>query len=154
MAGSGGASQGVEAAAAGSVSVEPPVSSSSTPGARLGQNIGHWLLAISFIILAVTGLNLLYGREFLIPLFGKEVFAALAYWGKLSHNYVGFAFMLGLVMILVMWVRHNIPHPRDAIWLLKGGGFFKTHVSAGRFNMGEKTWFSRSAGALLRPVWA
>lgn len=107
------------------------------------ERIGHWLLAISFIILAITGLNLLYGREFLIPLFGKEVFAALAYWGKVSHNYVAFAFMLALVMILVMWVRHNIPHPRDLIWLLKGGGMFSknVHPSAKKFNAGQKILF-------------
>ena len=58
------------------------------------ERIGHWLLAISFIVLALTGLNLLYGREFLIPLVGKEAFATIALAGKLAHNYVAFAFML------------------------------------------------------------
>ena len=107
------------------------------------ERIGHWLLAISFIVLALTGLNLLYGREFLIPLVGKEAFATIALAGKLAHNYVAFAFMLGLVMILVMWVRHNIPHPRDLIWLLKGGGMFSknSHPSAKKFNAGQKILF-------------
>lgn len=107
------------------------------------ERIGHWLLAVSFIILALTGLNLLYGREFLIPLFGKEAFAAIAFAGKLTHNYVAFAFMLGLLMILVMWVKHNIPHPRDITWLLKGGGMFSkhSHPSAKKFNAGQKILF-------------
>lgn len=107
------------------------------------ERMGHWLLAISFIILALTGLNLLYGREFLIPLLGKPAFAAIAYAGKLTHNYVAFAFMLGLVMILVMWIRENIPHPRDINWLAKGGGMFAkgVHPSAKKFNAGQKILF-------------
>lgn len=94
-------------------------------------------------MLALTGLNLLYGREFLIPLLGKETFAAIAYAGKLAHNYVAFAFMLGLLMILVMWVKNNIPHPRDITWLLKGGGMFtkNSHPSAAKFNAGQKILF-------------
>ncbi|MGI9476836.1 MAG: formate dehydrogenase subunit gamma [Hyphomicrobiaceae bacterium] len=107
------------------------------------ERIAHWLLAVSFIILALTGLNLLYGREFLIPLMGKETFAAVAYGGKLAHNYVAFAFMLGLAMILLLWIRENIPHPRDIRWLLSGGGlFFKgSHPSAKKFNAGQKILF-------------
>lgn len=107
------------------------------------ERMGHWLLAISFIVLALTGLNLLYGREFIIPLLGKEAFAAIAYGGKLTHNYVAFAFMLGLVMILLIWVRNNIPHPRDIIWLLKGGGLFTkgVHPSSAKFNAGQKILF-------------
>lgn len=107
------------------------------------ERTGHWLLAVSFMILAISGLNLLYGREFLIPLLGKETFAVLAFGGKLAHNYVAFAFMLGLLMILVMWVKNNLPHSRDIVWLLKGGGMFSkgSHPSAGKFNAGQKILF-------------
>ena len=107
------------------------------------ERLGHWLLAISFIILAITGLNLLYGRQVLIPLFGAETYAALAYAGKLTHNYVAFAFMLGLVLCFVNWVRHNIPHPRDLMWLAKGGGVLikGVHPSAKKFNAGQKIVF-------------
>ncbi len=107
------------------------------------ERLGHWILAVSFIILALTGLNLLYGRQFLIPVFGPETYASLAYLGKLTHNYVAFAFMLGLVMIFVNWVRHNIPHPRDLAWLAKGGGVLVkgVHPSAKKFNAGQKIVF-------------
>ena len=38
------------------------------------ERMGHWLLATSFIILAITGLNLIYGRDFVMPIIGKEAF--------------------------------------------------------------------------------
>ena len=107
------------------------------------ERFGHWLLAVSFIILALTGLNLLYGREVLIPAFGPEFYSGIAYAGKLTHNYVAFAFMLGLVICFVNWVRHNVPHPRDLIWLAKGGGLLVkgVHPSSKKFNAGQKILF-------------
>lgn len=107
------------------------------------ERIGHWLLAISFIVLALTGLNLLYGRQVLIPAFGPEAYATLAYYGKLTHNYVAFAFMAGLVLVVVNWVWSNFPHPRDLIWLAKGGGLFTKgiHPSSKKFNAGQKIIF-------------
>ena len=117
------------------------------------ERLGHWILAVSFIILALTGLNLLYGRQFLIPVFGPETYASLAYLGKLTHNYVAFAFMLGLVIIFVNWVRHNLPHPRDLAWLAKGGGVLVkgVHTSAKKFNAGQKIvfWLVISGGVSI-----
>ncbi|MEO1066734.1 MAG: hypothetical protein AAFW47_05075, partial [Pseudomonadota bacterium] len=63
------------------------------------ERAGHWLLASSFIILALTGLNLVYGRDLLIPLLGKEAFATISIYGKIAHNYVAFAFMVALVWV-------------------------------------------------------
>ncbi len=36
------------------------------------ERFGHWLLATSFVILALTGLNVLYGRYLLLPLIGPS----------------------------------------------------------------------------------
>lgn len=106
------------------------------------ERLGHWLLASSFIILAFTGLNLVYGREVFIPLLGKEIFATISFYAKLAHNYVAFAFMVALVWVTIAWVRHNIPHPRDIIWFLKAGGLFGgAHPKAGKFNAGQKVIF-------------
>ncbi len=107
------------------------------------ERIGHWLLAFSFIVLALTGLNLLYGREFIIPLLGKEAYAGITLLGKQVHGYVAFAFMAGLILIFINWVRDNFPHPRDIVWLLKGGGLFVkgVHPSSKKFNAGQKIIF-------------
>ncbi len=107
------------------------------------ERMGHWLLAVSFILLALTGLNLLYGRYILPPVIGAEAFALITYWGKLAHNYVAFAFMAGLLMVFVMWVGQNLPNRHDFVWLLKGGGMFwrGSHPPARKFNAGQKILF-------------
>ena len=107
------------------------------------ERCGHWLLAGSFILLALTGLNLLYGRDLLIPLFGKETFAAITQGGKWVHNNVAWAFMLGLVMIFVMWVAHNLPSKTDLKWIAQGGGLFTegVHPTSRKFNAGQKLIF-------------
>ncbi|WP_319775734.1 formate dehydrogenase subunit gamma [Breoghania sp.] len=107
------------------------------------ERTGHWLAASSFIVMALTGLNLLYGRYVLEPVIGKEAFAAITHVGKLMHNYMAFAFMTGLTVLFVMWVKYNIPRYIDLIWLMKGGGLFTKglHVDARKFNAGQKLIF-------------
>ena len=106
------------------------------------ERFGHWLLAGSFILLAVSGLNLLYGRDLLIPIMGKEAFATVTMAGKWIHNNVAWAFMLSLVMVFVMWVMHNLPSATDIRWALQGGGMFNSsHPPAKKFNAGQKLVF-------------
>ncbi|MGF1446271.1 MAG: formate dehydrogenase subunit gamma [Pikeienuella sp.] len=107
------------------------------------ERFGHWLLAVSFIVLALTGLNLLYGKDYLLPLIGKETFALTALWGKYMHNYVAWAFMISLVWIFVAWVAHNIPAWIDLIWISKAGGLFSknVHPPSRKFNAGQKLIF-------------
>ncbi|MCB2053346.1 MAG: formate dehydrogenase subunit gamma [Geminicoccaceae bacterium] len=122
----------------------------------------HWFTAICFLVLALTGLNLIFGRPLLLPLLGKEVFATWSMWGKLTHNSIGFGFMIGVVAMFLLWVWHNLPHPRDLVWLAKGGGIIgNAHVPSTKFNTGQKLIFwavilggaslSVSGFALLRP---
>ncbi|MEM7667852.1 MAG: formate dehydrogenase subunit gamma [Pseudomonadota bacterium] len=107
------------------------------------ERFGHWLLAGSFVVLAVSGLNLLYGKDYLMPLIGKEAFASVTQAGKWAHNNMAWAFMLGLAMVFVMWVLHNIPSRIDLQWLAKGGGLFSkgVHPPSRKFNAGQKMIF-------------
>jgi len=117
------------------------------------ERVGHWLTAGSFIILAITGLNILYGRYVLPPVIGKEAFATMSAAFKFAHNWVAFAFMAGLVMIFFMWVAHNIPNKTDLAWFAKGGGLFSkgVHPPAKKFNGGQKIifWATILGGASL-----
>jgi len=108
------------------------------------ERFSHWLLAVSFILLALTGLNMLYGRYVVLPLIGGSAFSAITEWGKYLHNYIAFAFMIGIVLTFVLWVRHNLPTKADWEWLKMGGGMFsksKKHPPAYKFNAGQKILF-------------
>lgn len=106
------------------------------------DRFAHWLTAMSFIVLGISGLNLTFGKDLVRPLIGAVAFAELTQLGKFVHNYVSFAFALGLVLMFLFWVKDNFPHPRDIVWIAKGGGLIgKAHPPAGRFNGGQKLIF-------------
>jgi len=107
------------------------------------DRFAHWLMAGSFVVLGITGLNMLYGRYVLLPVLGKDAFATITAFGKYAHNYLAFAFMVGLALSFVLWVRHNIPNKLDLKWLAMGGGIFAkgVHPPARKFNAGQKIIF-------------
>lgn len=102
----------------------------------------HWLTASCFLVLALSGLNITFGRHLLLPLIGADAFAALSQAGKYAHNFLAFPFMLGLALMLVIWIRDTIPGALDIAWLKAGGGLIgKGHPPARRFNAGQKMVF-------------
>src|SRR5262249_6653132 len=82
----------------------------------------HWLTATSFIVLGLTGLNIRFGRSVLLPLLGEDSFASLSQLGKMVHNFTSFAFMAGIVLMLLMWIGHNLPAPKARAERPSGGG--------------------------------
>jgi formate dehydrogenase subunit gamma len=107
------------------------------------ERFAHWLTAGSFVVLGLTGLNMLYGKAVLLPVIGSSAFAALMLAGKYSHNYLGFAFTIGVVLMVILWLRENIPSRVDIRWLAVGGGLFAkgVHPPAKKFNAGQKIIF-------------
>ena len=99
----------------------------------------HWMTASCFIVLALSGLNITFGRELLTPLFGPEMFATWSQWAKYAHNYLSFPFTLGVVLMFLMWIAWNIPSGTDIRWIKEGGGIVgNSHPPARRFNAGQK----------------
>jgi formate dehydrogenase subunit gamma len=107
------------------------------------ERFTHWLTATCFILLALTGLNLVFGRYVLMPLFGAEFFATATHYGKVVHNYFAWPFMFGIAVMLIIWIKDNIPSRIDIDWLKAGGGMLKNgaHPPARRFNAGQKIIF-------------
>lgn len=107
------------------------------------ERFAHWMMAGSFIVLALTGLNLVIGRQVILPAFGEGTFGTLTAYGKLAHNYLAWPFMISLAIVFLLWVAHNIPNRLDLEWIKKGGGFLKKgeHVAARKFNAGQKVIF-------------
>jgi formate dehydrogenase subunit gamma len=99
----------------------------------------HWMTAVCFIILALSGLNIIFGRPLLLPLMSPESFTAWSEWAKYAHNYLSFPFTLGVVLIFLMWLGGNLPTRVDLEWLKRGGGMIgHDHPPAYRFNAGQK----------------
>jgi len=116
------------------------------------ERFSHWLTATSFVVLALTGLNITFGKFLLLPLLGPETFSRVSEAAKYVHNFVSFAFVAGLVLIVALWIKDNIPRKIDIVWLKEGGGFIGSkHPQAGRFNAGEKLvfWFALGGGAAV-----
>ncbi len=113
------------------------------------ERFSHWLTAVSFVILGLTGLNITFGKLVLLPIVGWDAFSEISEVAKYLHNFTAFAFMAGLVLIIVIFFKDNLPEKVDLDWLRQGGGFIKNkHAPAGRFNLGEKLvyWLSLVAG--------
>jgi formate dehydrogenase subunit gamma len=99
----------------------------------------HWMTAVSFVVLALSGLNITFGKELLTPLIGPVAFAEWSQWAKYAHNYLSFPFTLGVVLIFLMWIAWNFPSSVDFRWLREGGGIVGgKHPPARRFNAGQK----------------
>lgn len=105
------------------------------------ERIAHWSVAISFVILAISGMIMLFGKYILLPVFGYTLFGWFAYLLKNIHNFVGPVFTISIIVFFVIYVKDNLPDASDAKWLAKLGGVTSGHASAGRFNAGEKLWF-------------
>src|SRR3984957_11673149 len=116
------------------------------------ERFSHWLTAVSFVILGLTGLNITFGKILLLPLIGPDAFSNVSEVAKYFHNFTSFSFVAGLVLIIVIFFKDNIPEKVDLAWLKQGGGFIKNkHAPAGRFNPGEKAvyWLSLLAGIFV-----
>jgi formate dehydrogenase subunit gamma len=99
----------------------------------------HWMTASCFIILALSGLNITFGKELLTPVIGPEAFASWSQWAKYAHNYLSFPFTLGVTLMFLMWIAWNFPSGLDAKWIKEGGGIVgNKHPPARRFNAGQK----------------
>jgi formate dehydrogenase subunit gamma len=99
----------------------------------------HWMTATCFVILALSGLNITFGKPLLLPLMSPQAFTAWSEWAKYAHNYLSFPFTLGVILIFLMWITGNIPNRVDVDWFRRGGGMVRhDHPPAYRFNGGQK----------------
>ena len=116
------------------------------------ERFSHWLTAASFVVLGLTGLNITFGKILLLPVVGPDAFSDISQGAKYVHNFASFSFVVGLILITMIFFRDNFFGRVDLEWLKQGGGFIKNkHAPAGRFNLGEKLvyWLSVIAGVAV-----
>ena len=106
------------------------------------ERSAHWANAIAFVLLAVSGLVMAFGKTLLLPVLGATLFGWLAYALKNVHNFVGPVFAVSVVVVFVTFLRDNLPAKGDWTWLRRGGGMLSgQEVPSHRFNAGEKLIF-------------
>jgi len=104
----------------------------------------HWLLAIAWVTLAITGLILSLGKSVLLPVIGYTLFSWLAFLAKNVHNFVGPILIVAVPFLFIRFVRDNGLGVEDLKWFLNIWGYFTGHeYPSGKFNAGEKLvfWF-------------
>jgi formate dehydrogenase subunit gamma len=106
------------------------------------ERAAHWLNAIAFCVLAISGIVMAFGKFFLLPVIGHLLFGWLTYALKTAHNFFGPLFAVTLLVVFITFVRDNFPRRGDLTWLLKLGGMLNgKEVPSHRFNAGEKVVF-------------
>ncbi len=113
----------------------------------------HWLTSVSFIMLALTGLTIAFGDTLLMP-FGEIVLGMAGWLSTWGHMMFFPPFAIGIVLMAVLWMHHNIPEWRDLAWLKVLGGMATDGgptPPAKKFNAGQKLifWSAILGGALM-----
>ena len=106
------------------------------------ERFSHWLTAVSFVLLGLTGLNITFGKILLLPLIGPTAFTSWSEAAKFTHNFVSFAFVIGLVLIIALWIKDNIPRKVDVDWVKQGSGFIKSKHAPPDASTPAKSWSS------------
>ncbi len=106
------------------------------------ERAAHWVNAIAFCVLAVSGLVMAFGKFVLMPITGGLLFGWLTWLLKTAHNFAGPLFAVSLVIVFLTFVHSNWPSRDDLTWLRRGGGLFGgEEPPSKRFNAGEKLVF-------------
>jgi formate dehydrogenase subunit gamma len=103
----------------------------------------HWVGAVTFMVLAFTGLVLLYGKLVLIPILGPEGFGVTASVGKWLHDVTAPVFIVALVFMIFTFLKESLINFKvDGMWFLRAGGYLGgKHPSAEKVNAGQKLWY-------------
>jgi formate dehydrogenase subunit gamma len=106
------------------------------------ERVAHWTMGLSFVVLALTGIVILFGKYIILPIVGHAAFSSLTVLAKNVHNFVGPLFIFALVIFITLFIRENFWKSYDGAWIGKGGGLLSgEHVPSGKFNAGEKVLF-------------
>ena len=102
----------------------------------------HWTMAVSFVILGLTGLNITFGKRLLLPMMSPLGFSTWSTWAKYAHDFSSFPFVISVVILALVWIKDNFPTAADVEWMKQGGGMVgHSHPPAWRFNAGQKMLF-------------
>jgi formate dehydrogenase subunit gamma len=105
------------------------------------ERMVHWTLAISCLVLCITGLAMMFHSFNIIA----EIMGGLVVT-KYIHNFTGLLFALALLLAIKMWWHEAgvFTMPEDLEWMKTAGGYLwhVDHVpEVGKYNPGQKMFF-------------
>lgn len=110
------------------------------------NRIIHLIAAVSFTLLVVTGLLMIFGAYF-----GGGAFIRIS---RYVHLISALVFVIPGVLMFAMWIKDMLPQAHDIKWMFILGGYLskeKKPVPAGKFNAGQKMyfWFATVGGGVM-----
>lgn len=104
------------------------------------QRINHWIIAITFILLAVSGLALFHPAFYWMSnLLGGGV------WTRILHPFIGVLMFVCFFVFAARMFRHNFMSRRDWQWIGQAGDVLNGREDRlpeqGRYNGGQKLLF-------------
>ena len=106
------------------------------------ERSAHWANAIAFVVLAISGIFMAFGKYFILPVVGSSLFGWITYALKNAHNFAGPLFAVSLPIVFFTFLKDNWPRREDWAWMIRLGGMLGQHeVPSHRFNAGEKIVF-------------
>ncbi|ABC34556.1 formate dehydrogenase, gamma subunit [Burkholderia thailandensis USAMRU Malaysia  len=112
------------------------------------ERSNHWITAISFVLLALSGLALFHPSMFwMTALFGG------GQWTRILHPFVGLVMFVSFAVMVVRYWRHNLLDASDRRWLRQMDDVLANREDklpeAGRYNAGQKLLFFVMVASLL-----
>jgi formate dehydrogenase subunit gamma len=107
---------------------------------RPADRANHWLTAITFILVALSGLALFHpSMVFLTNLFGGGP------WTRILHPFIGLVMVVSFAGLALRFWRDNLMHAKDWRWLQQWrdvvGNREDSLPEADRYNAGQKMLF-------------
>jgi formate dehydrogenase subunit gamma len=100
----------------------------------------HWITAICFILLAVSGLAMFHPA-----MSWMAVFLGGGQWTRILHPFIGLVMFVSFAVLVVRFWHHNHFEPGDAQWLKQPQDVFNNREEnlppVGQYNAGQKILF-------------
>jgi len=105
-----------------------------------GERILHWLTAITFLLLAASGLAFFHPSMYwMANLLGGGT------WARILHPFIGVVMFVAFIIMALKFWRHNVLSGNDRAWLGKIGDVVANRDDKappiGRYNPGQKILF-------------